>query len=245
MSAWANWAEAYFNYCDGGSLTGTRLAPDTNHTAGGQDCPNATCNGPPIYYRGQHNFVAMLAQVIEQVKPTEVLLSGGSAGGMAVYHQCDRAAAILAKHSIPLRCMPDAGLFPGDDWRVPDIGNSWMADNMESKPGLNAACVEAYEQNRSDWRVCVKGAAALRYITVRAAQGWLSAISVLHRKSILYAAFVCARKALNGRKRRFPARADPDVPAQQPLQLVRHSPKITLNNILLRFLCEPPEPFRI
>ena len=73
--------------CDGGSFTGSRMAPDTNHTATGADCPNATCSGPPIYYRGHFNFIAMFTQVIEQLKPTDVLLSGGSAGGMAVYHQ--------------------------------------------------------------------------------------------------------------------------------------------------------------
>ena len=45
VSAWANWAEAFFMYCDGGSLTGTRMTPDTNHTANGEDCPGASCTG--------------------------------------------------------------------------------------------------------------------------------------------------------------------------------------------------------
>ena len=81
--------------------------------------------------------------------------------------QCDRAKALLEKNGMAgtkLRCMPDAGLFPGDDWRVPDNGNSWMADNMESKPGLNDECVATYERNHSDWRICMRGAAALRHI---------------------------------------------------------------------------------
>ena len=43
--------------------------------------------------------------------------------------------------------------------------------------------------------------------TVRAVPGRLSAISVFHSKSVLYGAFVWARRALNGRKRRFSARA--------------------------------------
>ena len=91
----ADWAEAYFMYCDGGSLTGARMSADTNHTANGDDCPTSKCTGPPIWYRGHYNFVAMLQQVIEQVKPTEVLMAGGSAGGMAVYHQCDKPAKIV------------------------------------------------------------------------------------------------------------------------------------------------------
>jgi hypothetical protein len=44
--------------------------------------------------------------------------------------------------------------------------------------------------------------------TVRAALGRFSAFSVFLYKSILYGAFVCVCKALNGPKRRFLARAD-------------------------------------
>ena len=44
-------------------------------------------------------------------------------------------------------------------------------------------------------------------MTVRAALGQLSAFSVFLLKSILYGAFVLVCSALNGRKRRFPARA--------------------------------------
>ena len=43
--------------------------------------------------------------------------------------------------------------------------------------------------------------------TVRAAQGRLSALSVFHRKSVLYGASVWARRALNSQKRWFSARA--------------------------------------
>ena len=44
-------------------------------------------------------------------------------------------------------------------------------------------------------------------LTVLAAQGRLSGLSVSHRKSVLYRAFVWARRALNIPKRRFLARA--------------------------------------
>jgi hypothetical protein len=43
--------------------------------------------------------------------------------------------------------------------------------------------------------------------------GWSNATSVFHSKSVLYGAFVWARRALNSQKRRFWARA-----AQQPTQ---------------------------
>ena len=66
---------------------------------------------------GHYNFVALLKQVITRHQPTEVLLSGGSAGGMAVHP--DWAAQILKMQGIPLRCMPDAGMFPGSNRREP------------------------------------------------------------------------------------------------------------------------------
>jgi hypothetical protein len=48
--------------------------------------------------------------------------------------------------------------------------------------------------------------------TVRAVPGRLSAISVFLCKSVLYGAFVWARRALNRPKRRFPARAGGPAP---------------------------------
>jgi hypothetical protein len=44
---------------------------------------------------------------------------------------------------------------------------------------------------------------------VRALPGCLSALSVSHRKSVLYGAFVLVCRELNGPKRRFPARVEP------------------------------------
>ena len=46
--------------------------------------------------------------------------------------------------------------------------------------------------------------------SVRAHPGRLRALSVSHRESGLYGAFVWARRALNGPKRRFPATAVAD-----------------------------------
>ena len=43
--------------------------------------------------------------------------------------------------------------------------------------------------------------------TVHAHPGWLSGVSFFLCKSIVYGAFVWVRRALNGRERRFPARA--------------------------------------
>ena len=48
----------------------------------------------------------------------------------------------------------------------------------------------------------------LFYTTVRAAQELLSDLRIFLCKSVLYGAFVWARRALKHQKRRFPARAD-------------------------------------
>jgi hypothetical protein len=47
--------------------------------------------------------------------------------------------------------------------------------------------------------------------TVRARSGRLSGLSVFLCKSVLYGGFVWAHRALNRPKRRFPARADPEL----------------------------------
>ena len=52
----------------------------------------------------------------------------------------------------------------------------------------------------------LKGAHVENHTAVRAAQGLLSALSIFLCKFVLYGVFVWARRALNGRKRRFPAR---------------------------------------
>ena len=59
--------------------------------------------------------------------------------------------------------------------------------------------------------------APTRAMTVRAAQGRLSAIRLFLWKSILYGAFVWARRALNSRKWRFPARAVAGAARRRPL----------------------------
>jgi hypothetical protein len=47
----------------------------------------------------------------------------------------------------------------------------------------------------------------VKHDTVRALSERLSGLSVFHSKSLLYGAFVWARRVLNSQKRRFPARA--------------------------------------
>jgi hypothetical protein len=137
LTAFADFAVAYFKYCDvsapldpkshgsaplaprpppfavphtrtlstrqGGSFTGTR------------EDPVRASDGTLLYYRGQRNVDAMVADLqqnhgLSQAK--EVIISGCSAGGMACYIHCDKMAEAL--HPIPVKCVCDAGrLFWG------------------------------------------------------------------------------------------------------------------------------------
>ena len=72
------------------------------------------------------------------------------------------------------------------------------AENGGFRPG-QSACNHRPQQLKYDARH--------RRKTVRARPGRLGALSVFHSKSSLYGGFVWACRALNGQKRRFPARA--------------------------------------
>ena len=67
-------------------------------------------DGSLLYYRGQRNIDAMIADLrsnhgLSEAK--EVIVSGCSAGGMACYLHCDNLAEALSP--IPVKCVCDAG----------------------------------------------------------------------------------------------------------------------------------------
>jgi O-palmitoleoyl-L-serine hydrolase len=158
ITAFANFSVSYVKYCDGGSMTGTRMAPVPGYNGSG-----------PLYYRGHYNLEAQLDHMVathhlDTYK--EVVLAGCSAGGMACYVKCEYVASYFAVHSIPVKCICDAGMFL-DIETVTGAGNVMqkryhdIADVMESKPGLPAACVAGEE----DWRQCIFSQHALKYHT--------------------------------------------------------------------------------
>ena len=54
----------------------------------------------------------LFSQVLTDKRPTEIMLSGCSSGGLAAYLKCDVAARVAAAANVTLRCMPDSGIFP-------------------------------------------------------------------------------------------------------------------------------------
>ena len=179
VTKWANWATAYVTYCDGGSMTGTRATstPARNGTG-------------PLWYRGHYNIVAQLDSMVATkglATYKEIILSGCSAGGMACCTcclpvavsaaaaadpsstdlKCEFVSTYFAKHSIPVKCICDAGLFLDVD-TVTGAGNVMqkryhdIANVMESKPGLSPSCLNG----ETMWQQCMFSEHSLKYSPV-------------------------------------------------------------------------------
>ncbi len=96
------WNKVYLPYCDGSSFTGNRTEP-------------VVYGSQTIYYRGAAILPATTRHLLTNQgmdQASVVVLSGDSAGGLSVLHNCDKVARHLLDYNIPLKCLPDAGLFP-------------------------------------------------------------------------------------------------------------------------------------
>jgi len=93
-------------YCDGGSFTGTRIPPDY------------AADNSSLYYRGHYNYFTLLHDVIARSQPTQVLLAGCSAGGMAAALKCDETKTMLSEtFGIEnVKCLNDGGIFPLEEF---------------------------------------------------------------------------------------------------------------------------------
>jgi len=92
---------------DGASFGGSRIEPIEISTRAGKPAQ--------MWMRGRNNFDAMISyfltnSTLGMSKATDVILSGGSAGGLAVFYNLDHVATLLPK-STRLVGFPDAGFF--------------------------------------------------------------------------------------------------------------------------------------
>lgn len=101
---------------------------------------------------------------------TNVILTGGSSGGLAVYLTCDRVGAQVraANASTRYTCLPDAGFFldhnssAGAPSTSPQFRESFYAWN--SSGGTNQACVAHYRPSGEEWR-CIFAEYVAPFIT--------------------------------------------------------------------------------
>uniref|UniRef100_A0ACD5W2X2 Uncharacterized protein n=1 Tax=Avena sativa TaxID=4498 RepID=A0ACD5W2X2_AVESA len=92
-----NWNRVMIRYCDGASFSGE-----------GYDAGNK------VYFRGQRIFNASIEHLLSigMASADQVLLAGGSAGGLAAILQCDHFSAFFAgRRGTTVKCLADAGLF--------------------------------------------------------------------------------------------------------------------------------------
>ena len=137
-------------YCDGASFSGDRTAPyhhkPTNQT---------------LYFRGRRVLELLIDELIERRglgDATDVLVSGGSAGGLATFLHADRVAELLRDRGVPIRrlkAVPVSGFFLMHDDRSgaptwPDQMKH-VASMQNATGGLNRACVAAQPSTEA-WR---------------------------------------------------------------------------------------------
>ncbi|KAF3321210.1 protein notum isoform X3 [Carex littledalei] len=143
-----NWNRVKLRYCDGASFAG-----DSEYRT------------PTIYFRGQKIWNAIIDDlVLKGLNHAEkVLLSGCSAGGLAVFHHCDQLAQLLPEVK-SIKCLSDAGFFVD----LTDITGNKTArhfyDSLVSLQGTkyfqNKKCMASFE----DSVTCFFPQYAIRYL---------------------------------------------------------------------------------
>lgn len=134
-----DWNHALLRYCDGGSYSGTR-----------EDV--AEVWGTQVHFKGAFILEAFhdtLSKRFNLDAATDVVFSGCSAGGLAVFLQLDRWRRLLPKSAF-VAGVPDSGFFL--DWHGPSgqtSQNTWasqgrvMFDAFKLRDGVNQRCVKA------------------------------------------------------------------------------------------------------
>jgi hypothetical protein len=148
-----SWNKAFIHYCDGASMGSSATEPIP--------CSDASGRPTTMWMRGRNNFdaiVAYLQTTYSMSLATEVILSGGSAGGLAVFYNLDHLRSLLAA---PTRLVgfPDAGFFldaaseqsQAFVYRSGFVGADpvW---NITGSGGTNLACLAAYEPQGEAWK---------------------------------------------------------------------------------------------
>lgn len=154
------WNAAFLHYCDGASFGGARV----------DSIPIKTKTGTkPLWLRGRNNFNALIADLKAtqgMASATEIILSGGSAGGLAVFYNIDHLASLLPS-STRLTGFPDAGFFldaPNVDGQYVYRQNFIGADpvwNVTAGGGTNLECLAA--NSGSEWK-CLMAQYLTQYI---------------------------------------------------------------------------------
>ena len=158
-----DWGALYLPYCDGGGFTGLGDKPTPY---------NSTVD---LYFRGAANLRAALTDFAARfsvINPSEIVVTGGSAGGLSTTLHVDFIGSFLGAQSIV--GVPQCGWFPY--WDEPCAGptntNSLMCNatgdflNMvalQNSTGALSADCKAAQGTENEWR-CFMAATVTPYV---------------------------------------------------------------------------------
>jgi hypothetical protein len=138
-----SWNAVFIHYCDGASFGSNNVQPVT------------TPQGHQIWMRGRSNFDAVITDLLQHrdmADATEIILTGGSAGGLAVFYNVDHLAQdLLRGFDIKVTGFPDAGFFMDTPNYVNNFQGADPIWNVTGSAGTNANCLRAYPREEQ-WK---------------------------------------------------------------------------------------------
>jgi len=150
------WNILYLQYCDGGSFTGDRDEP-------------IDVNGTKLYFRGRRILREMITSLLAtrgMAAATEVLISGGSAGGLSAYLHANYISRRLPA-SATVAVVPLSGFF----LESPDAGGAvtvvdrfrWLFETHNSTAAVEQSNPRCLFDNRGAEHLCLFAPRVLKY----------------------------------------------------------------------------------
>jgi hypothetical protein len=149
-----SWNMVFLHYKDGASFGSNRPDPIA------VDFKNGT-KGAQMWMRGRPSFDAIIQDLGDRfgfTTATEVILSGGSAGGLAVFYNLDHLATLLPATVTKFVGFPDAGFFldaknvKGEYFYRSRFIAADPVWNVTASGGTNLACLAANAAANTQWK---------------------------------------------------------------------------------------------
>jgi len=156
----------FMRYCDGASFSGYREHSFPVSQWPPFDNRSHIPNNATLYFRGIRNLDATLNLLFSKYnlsQATEMMVTGGSAGGLSTFLHADRISNTLKARikNVQVRAAPVVGYFLDHDNEVKSAQNytAWMKyiytmQNLTSTPdgGLMSACTDYYSKTGDEFK---------------------------------------------------------------------------------------------
>ena len=123
----------------------------------GSNSSTAEVDGKTLYFRGKNNIDALMTALLTRHgmdDATEIVISGGSAGALAVYLHADALRAQMPA-TAKVVAMPDDGFFMDNaesrasGWTA---AKQWVYQQHNSSAGVPEACLAQYAGTGEEWK---------------------------------------------------------------------------------------------